>query len=221
VRVRLGVSLVVTALLVPLIPLPPEVDPFSMAGVRITIDQVVIGLAMGFVLRLLFGALELGGQIIATQMGLGFASLVDPQNGVQAPVISVFYNLVGTLLFLALNGHLILLQLLSGSFKTLPVGTHGLSADGLWSLATWAGQMFAGGVLIALPTVAALMIVNLAFGVMTRAAPQLNLFAVGFPISLLLGLIIMLLSLPSLVPQLSRFLDAAFAVIQRLTFQGA
>ena len=98
----------------------------------------------------------------------------------------------GTLVFLSLNGHLLLVQLLVDSFKTLPVAAVGADRDVLWALVAWASRTFAGAVLISLPAVASLLVVNLAFGVMTRAAPQLNIFAVGFPITLILGLLILL-----------------------------
>jgi flagellar biosynthetic protein FliR len=220
VRVRLGLAVLITLLVAPLIPPTPVVDPLSAEGALITLQQVIIGLAAGLVLRLVFAALELGGQIVATQMGLGFAALMDPQNGVQAPLISVFYNLIATLIFLSLDGHLVLLRLLIESFHTLPIATTGLLPSDLWQLVNWAGQMFTGAVVIALPLISALTIVNLAFGVMTRAAPQLNLFAVGFPISLILGLILLLLSLPTWVPQLSRLLDSAYLTIQDLASEG-
>jgi flagellar biosynthetic protein FliR len=175
---------------------------------------------VGFALRLVFGALELGGQIIAMQMGLGFSVLVDPQNGAQVPLLSAFYSLLATLVFLALNGHLVLLQVLVQSFQTLPVATTGLLPTDLWELPNWGGEIFAGAVGIGLPIIASLAVVNLAFGVMTQAAPQLNLFAVGFPISLLLGLVIIILTLPTLVPQFSRLVESAFLTAQRLADLG-
>jgi flagellar biosynthetic protein FliR len=220
VRIRVGLAVVITVVIAPLIPAVPFMDPFSPAGIVVTLQQVLIGLAVGFILRLAFSALELGGQIIAMQMGLSFAALVDPQNGVQVPLVSAFYNLMGTLIFLALDGHLMLVELIAESFRALPIGADGLIAADLWEIAGWGSQVFAGALLIALPIVAALMVVNLSFGIMTRAAPQLNLFAVGFPISLMFGLIIILLSLPTLVPQLSRLLQSAFVMSQTLATGG-
>lgn len=209
-RVRLILILVLTWTIVPFIPPAPAVEPISPDGMLITVQQVLIGLTMGFILRLVFAALEVGGHVIAMQMGLGFATLMDPQNSGQMPLLSHFYNLMGTLVFLALNGHLILLQMLVESFHSMPVGATGLLAADLWTLVSWGSQMFAGAVLIALPAIASLLVVNLAFGVMTRAAPQFNIFAVGFPITLMLGLLIVLYSLPVLLPQMQRLLDEAF-----------
>ncbi|MCP5195776.1 MAG: flagellar biosynthetic protein FliR [Gammaproteobacteria bacterium] len=215
-RIRLMMALALTWAILPFVPLVPMVEPLSSTGLLITAQQVLIGLTMGFLLRLVFGALELGGHVIATQVGLGFASLVDPQSGAQGPLLSQFYTLLGTLLFLGLNGHLMLIQLLVDSFTVLPIAPTGADRDWLWILVNWASRMFAGAVLVALPAIASLLMVNLAFGVMVRAAPQLNIFAVGFPITLVLGLLIVLYSLPTLMDQLSYLFDEGFRSIGQL-----
>ena len=215
-RIRLMLALALTWAILPLMPPMPMVEPLSPTGLLVTAQQVLIGLSMGFLLRLAFGALELGGQVIATQIGLGFASLVDPQSGVQGPLLSQFYTLLGTLVFLELNGHLMLIQLLVDSFTVLPVAPTGADRDWLWIVVSWASQMFAGAVLVALPAIASLLTVNLAFGVMVRAAPQLNIFAVGFPITLVLGLLIILYSLPTLLYQLNNLFAEAFRSISQL-----
>ena len=168
-RIRLIIALALTWTIVPLIPPVPVIEPLSPTGLLVVAQQILIGLSMGFVLRLAFGALELGGQMIATQMGLSFASLVDPQSGAQSPLLSQFYTLFGTLIFLSLNGHLLLIRMLVESFATLPVAATGADRDLLWLLVNWASGLFAGAVLIALPAIASLLVVNLAFGVMTRA----------------------------------------------------
>ncbi len=120
-----------------------------------------------------------------------------------------------TLIFLSLNGHLVLIEVLADSFKNLPVGMFVPSRDGLWQLVTWGSNMFAGGMMIALPAVAALLLVNLAFGVTTRAAPQLNIFAVGFPIMIMVGLAFLILTLPTITTHLSRLLLESFDLIER------
>ncbi len=212
-RVRLMIILALTWTILPFIQSVPVIEPLSPAGVLVVVQQILIGLSMGFLFRLAFTALELGGLIIATQMGLGFASLVDPQNGAQSPLLSQFYTLLGTLVFLGLNGHLMLVQLLVDSFEVLPVATSGADRDLWWTLVIWASRMFAGAILISLPAIASLLVVNLAFGVMTRAAPQLNIFSVGFPITLVLGLLILLYSLPTLLYQLNNLFTDAFESI--------
>ena len=221
VRVRLALAIALTLVLAPVIPPAPAVDALGARALLIAVQQVVIGLAMGFALQMAFAALSIGSQAIATSMGLGFASMIDPQSGVQVPVLSQFYLLLATLIFLALNGHLILIEVLADSFRVLPVGMQGVTRSGFWALAGWAGQMFAGAALIALPAVAALQVVNLAFGVMTRAAPQLNIFSVGFPITLMLGLVVVLMTLPDIQSSVMRLSMAAFELMRRLAAGGS
>lgn len=220
VRVRVGLSLAITLVVAPALPPMPTVDPVSSTGLVIIVQQILIGLTMGFALRLVFSAFVLAGQIIGQTMGLGFASLVDPQNGVQVPVVSQFYLILTTLIFLSLNGHLILIEVLYGSFTTLPVGEHGITTNGLWGIVIWGGQVFSGAVLVSLPAMTALLVVNVAFGVMTRASPQLNIFAIGFPVMILLGVLIMMMTLPVLIPQLTYMMNEAFIVIQQQILAG-
>jgi flagellar biosynthetic protein FliR len=220
-RVRIAASLALTAVVAPLIEVPVGVEPFSLLGLLTTFQQVLIGAAMGFTLQLVFSAMTQAGEAVAMSMGLGFASMMDPQNGVQVPVVSQYYVVVSTLIFLALNGHLVLIEMVYRSFDTLPVAAAGLDRDAFWLLVQWGSEMFAGAVLVALPAVAALMLVNIAFGVITRAAPQLNIFAVGFPMTLLIGFVMMLLSLPSLLPQVTDLLLSAFGLMERMTAGGA
>ena len=219
-RIRLGLALAITLVIVPLLPTAPAVDPLSGAGLVITFNQLLIGLAMGFALRLVFSAIELSGQIIGQLMGLGFASMIDPENGVQVPVVSQFYSVCTILLFLAFNGHLLMIEMVADSFRTLPISTQGIPLDGLRALADWGSQMFAGAVLVALPAICALLLVNLAFGVMMRSAPQLNIFAVGFPITLLMGMVIMLVTLPALPGQLTNMIDQVFGLMRYLVRGG-
>lgn len=215
-QVRTLFSLVITFLIWPTLPEAPAVELFSIGGFIIDAQQVLIGLAMGFVLQLAFAAIIFGGQSIAYGMGLGFASMVDPTTGVQVPVISQFYQILAILLFLALDGHLLIIQLLVESFKTFPIGEFGLHQKGLWELVLWAGRLFAAGFLLSLPIVTALLIVNLGFGIATRAAPQLNIFSVGFPVSLLLGMILMGTTLPDVLKLFSGFLDSSYQLIMQL-----
>lgn len=220
VRIRLGFALALTVVIVPVIPEAPVVSLFSFDALMIAARQIFIGLAMGFALRMVFAAFVHGSQIIALQMGLGFASMIDPQNGVQVPMLSQFYIIIVTLLFLGLNGHLVVIEVLVDSFHTLPIGGSGIGSQKLWSLVAAASGMLAGAVWIALPAVASLLLVNLAFGVMTRAAPQLNIFAVGFPMTMILGFAVILLSLPSIVPQLDSLMSDGFALSRSLVAGG-
>ena len=221
VRVRLGLALALTLVIAPVVGTRlPDVDLFSADGALVTGHQVLIGLSIGFAMRLLFTVLEVAGQLVAQLMGLGFAAMVDPQSGVQVPVVSQLYVLVTTLAFLALDGHLLLIRALADSFQVLQVAHAGVGQNTMWSLVTQAGWVFSSALLIALPSMAALLIVNLAFGVMTRAAPQLNVFAVGFPVVLMLGFVIMFITLPSIVFQLGDLFDAAFEFVARVIGGG-
>lgn len=220
-RLRLGLGLALAVMVAPLLPAMPVVDALSPQGVLIELNQLVIGLAMGFVLQLVFGALVTAGQTVAMSMGLGFASLVDPQNGIQVPVVSQFYLITSTLLFLVFNGHLLLIQMVVDSFHTLPVGTTGLPREAIYDLVTWATQMFSGALMVALPAVTSIMLVNMALGVMTRAAPQMNIFSVGFPITLLGGFAVIILTLPGLESQFTQILNGGFALVHDLAIGGA
>ncbi len=213
VRVRVLLAVVLSWMLIPLIPEPPAVEPVSAAGILMAAQQIMIGLTMGFVLQLVFAGLAFAGEAVAMSMGLGFASMMDPQNGTQVPVVSSYYVIVATLLFLALNGHLILIGLLADSFRTLPVGG-GVEREILWTLVVWAGHLFSGGLLVALPAVTSMLLVNLAFGVVTRAAPQLNIFAVGFPVALFIGFILLFYTVPGIAPRFESLLSAGFGVIK-------
>lgn len=214
-RVRLFLAGAITFIVAPLIP-APNVAVFSFAAVIVTIHQLLIGFASAFVLQLIFDALAMGGQLLANTMGLGFAFNVDPLRGVSTPVLGQMYMILVTLLFLAIDGHLVLIEILVQGFTTLPIGMSGLDSELIWRVAQWGTQLFAGALVVALPGMAALLVVNLAFGVMSRAAPTLNLFAVGFPISLISGLVIMYIGLPSVLAAFNQSLDAAFGLIRTL-----
>jgi len=212
-RIRMLIVIALTMVIVPILPPPAVIDPFGVDGMVITMAQVMIGLAMGFAVKLIFSAIETGGHIMAQTMGLGFAQMNDPANGVTVPVVSQFYIILATLLFLALNGHLVLIDVLAESFTMLPVSMQGISPDGLWVLITWSSWIFTGAVLISLPVVVALLLINIAFGVMMRASPQLNVFAVGFPLTLTFGFIFMWASLDIFLPQFNNLIEAALMAV--------
>jgi flagellar biosynthesis protein FliR len=215
-RSRLVLSIALTALVVPMIQ-APAVAPFSGAGFVVVAQQLLIGVAMGFALQVVFDALGLAGQLLANSMGLSFAFNVDPLRGSSTAALGQLYIVLATLTFLALGGHLALIELLVGSLHTLPVGTDGLGQEGLWMLVNWGGTLFSGAIMIALPGVTALLIVNLAFGVVSRAAPSLNLFAVGFPISLVVGLLVVLSGIGPLQEGVAQLLGRGFEFLRGLT----
>ncbi|HIE54593.1 MAG TPA: flagellar biosynthetic protein FliR, partial [Chromatiaceae bacterium] len=215
VRVRILLAALI-AWLLPVLPGAPAVDLLSGEALLISIYQILIGVAMGFILQLVFAVFVVAGQNIAMAMGLGFASAVDPQNGVQVPVVSQAFLILVTLVFLALNGHLLLIELLADSFRLLPVGVLRPEPDQLWQIALWGSYMFAGGLLVALPAVTGLLLVNIAFGVAARASPQLNIFAVGFPVMILAGFLLILVLLPGVGDHLGDMMSDAFQLMRQL-----
>ncbi|MCF6353537.1 MAG: flagellar biosynthetic protein FliR [Candidatus Polarisedimenticolaceae bacterium] len=212
-RWRAALTLVITLIVMPMLPPAPVVETFSHEAMLIALQQIAIGVMMGFMLQLVFAAVVFAGQVMAYSMGLGFASMMDPQNGVQVPVVSQFYLILVTLLFLVLNGHLILIELVIDSFQTVPIAVDGLSRNTLWDIAIWGGRVFSGGLLIALPLVTALLVVNLGMGIITRAAPQLNIFAVGFPMTMMIGFIVMWATLPNVLQNFGELVNESFQFI--------
>lgn len=215
VSVKILTAFFITAVIAPVIPHASNVAPASAEGILIVVQQVIIGLAMGLATRLVFSSMEMAGHIAGLQMGLGFATFFDPQNGTQLPLMGQFISIFATLLFLSMNGHLIMISALTESFYTLPVGQP--MADGSFkALALAGGRIFAWGVQLALPVIAALMLVNVALGVLTRAAPQLNIFAVGFPLTLGVGFIILALSIPTFPPVFTQMVETTIATMLNL-----
>jgi len=216
VRFRLMLMLLITWMVMPTLPAMPTAEVLSHTGFIIMLQQILIGVIMGFILQMVFGALVFGGQVVAYSTGLGFASMVDPQNGVQVPVIAQFYLILATLLFLLSNGHLLAIELVADSFQTLPVAVDGISRNGLLEIVAWGSRLFAGGLLISLPIVGAMLMVNMGMGVVMRAAPQLNIFSVGFPVTMLLGFALMWVSLPSVFSLFNAIVDEAFQLMMQL-----
>ncbi len=196
VRVRVALSLLITLMIIPSLGAMPLVDPLSVDSILISVQQLLIGVAMGLLVLIAFNAATMAGESIAITMGLGFALMNDPQNGAQVPVVSQFYLIMGTLLFLAFDGHHAILMLLNASFILLPIG-ESLTNDSLWILVSWGASIWYGALAIALPALAAMLTVNITMGIITRAAPQLNLFSVGFPITMTVGFFAIMLSLPT------------------------
>jgi len=216
VKIRLGIAIAITIVIVPILPPVPSIEPFSAEAILITLQQILIGLAMGLALQLVFAMFVIGGQIIAYQMGLGFASMVDPQSGTQVPVVSQFYVIIITLLFFSMNGHLMLIQSVHDSFFSMPIGPTGIGLDGVWSLLLWSSKMYVGAVKIALPAIASIMLINFTFAVVTRSAPQFNIFSIGFPITMVMGFFIIMVTLFTVIPHFSQHIDSVFLLINRM-----
>lgn len=193
---RLMVGLAVTFSLAPALPVLPVVAGGSWIGLAMVAEQTLIGILMGMALRIAFAAVDVAGELIGLQMGLSFAVAFDPINGGSTPVIAEFLGLFTSLIFLAMNGHLLALTVLAESFTLLPVTTEPFQAIALSNVVAFGATLFSTGVLLALPLITALLVTNLALGVLARIAQQLNLFAIGFPVTLGLGFVVLLMSLP-------------------------
>jgi flagellar biosynthetic protein FliR len=210
-RIKLVFGIVVTLAIIPALPPMPAIQAGSWLGLAILAEQITIGMLIGFALRIAFAAVDVAGQLIGLQMGLSFAVFYDPTSASQAPVVSEFLALLGTLLFLAVNGHLLTLSLLAQSFTLLPVtATPFFAAKSMLTLLAWSTTMFAAGVLLALPLIAALLIANIAMGVLSRVAPQLNLFAIGFPVTIVAGFTVIAISLPYFASALQNLFEQSF-----------
>ncbi|HEY0288154.1 MAG TPA: flagellar biosynthetic protein FliR [Pseudomonas sp.] len=199
-RVRLYLALAITVVVTPALPAMPQVHALDISALLLIAQQIIIGAAMGLSLQLFFQAFVIAGQIVGIQMGMGFASMVDPVNGVSVAVIGQFFTMLVTLLFLAMNGHLVVFEVLIESFTTLPVGD-GLIVANFWELVLRLGWVLGASLVLVLPAVTALLVVNIAMGVMTRAAPQLNIFSIGFPLTLVLGMGILWVTLGDILNQ--------------------
>ncbi|WP_392886472.1 flagellar biosynthetic protein FliR [Pseudomonas migulae] len=199
-RIRLYFALAITVVVVPGLPPMPPVQALDLSALLLIAEQIIIGALMGLSLQLFFQAFVVAGQIISIQMGMGFASMVDPTNGVSAAVIGQFLTMLVTLLFLGMNGHLVVFEVLTESFTTLPVGS-AMLVNHFWDIANKMGWVLGAAMLLVMPAITALLVVNIAFGVMTRAAPQLNIFSIGFPLTLVLGLVIFWVSLGDILNQ--------------------
>jgi flagellar biosynthetic protein FliR len=213
-RVRVSLVLLLTLVLAPLA--PASIDPMSAAGLATFAGQLLIGAAIGFVLNLVFEAVSFGGQLISQSMSLGFAEVIDPQGGGSTAVLGQFYMLLVTLIFLAMNGHLRLIALLADSFHSLPPGAAAIDANGLHAVVMFGAELFGGAVRVALPAVTSLLVVNIGFAAISRAAPAMNLFAVGFPITITLGILVLWLSLRSLPGAFDALQNSAWSLMHDL-----
>lgn len=218
-RVRMGLSFAVTLLVAPLLPPVPEVDALSLAAATITLQQIFIGTLMGLMFVMMMQLFVVAGQMIAMQMGLGFASMVDPANGVSVPVLSQIFLVAVTLMFLAMNGHLVMIEVVVESFTAWPISNQILGPDSitksdLWQFLMRISWLFASALVLSLPAITAVLIINLSFGIMTRAAPQMNVFSLGFPIGMLFGLFIVWVSIGGLLPKFDGFAEETFLFLR-------
>jgi len=198
VRARIALALLIAFAAQPSLPNQPLINLNGPEAWGAVMQQVGIGLIIGFVVRLVFASFELAGEVVGFQMGLNFASFFDPSMNAQSSAAARFFGYMASLLFVVLNGHLLVLMVVIRSFEVFPVNQNFLEALSLMKLYSLGGELFASGFWIALPIVGMLMFANLALGIVSRVAPQMNIYSVGFPITLAVGLIGMTVTLPML-----------------------
>jgi len=212
-RFRMLLALSITFLVVPVIPVYETAPLFGLRSFLLVAEQTLIGIVMGFVSRLMLETFVVGAQVVAMQSGLGFASLMDPANGTSVPALGQFFLMLTTLLFISVDGHLVMIRLVVESFTSFPIGSSLDISEMFIKLVNWAKWVFAAALIMALVSISSLLIVNISFGVMTRAAPQINVFAVGFPLTMVAGLILVWLTLAFFLPHFERQLVRASSLI--------
>lgn len=219
-RYKVGMAVFITLAVMPSLPPMPQVDMLSFHGAGILVQQLLIGITIGFVIRIVFASVDLAGQLSAMSMGLGFATFYDPQSQGQSTSVSQLFTIIAMLFFLSINGHLIMIMSVTESFITMPIQAELSNSINFQQILHFGGNIFSTGLHIALPVIAALLITNLALGILSRTAPQLNLFGIGFPITISIGLIIIALSFPRLAVPLERLMSEGFSNITLLMTTG-
>jgi flagellar biosynthetic protein FliR len=221
VSVKVGLGVMLASIMAPAIPALPAADPLSMAGLLILMQELLIGLGMGFAMRVVFAAIEMAGEVSSLTMGLGFATFFDPMSSGRSSAVSQFLALIATMAFLAANAHLVLLEALAESFISMPVSATPISSGAPLELARWGARIFGAGLQLSLPIVAALLITNVALGILTRAAPQLNIFGIGFAVSLGVGLLVISMVLPYLGAPMQTLFNQGIEAVRSLPRTGA
>lgn len=214
-RAKIGLALLIALAAQASMPSQPTIDVNGPGAFGAVVQQVGIGLAIGFTMRLIFAAFELAGQVVGFQMGLGFAAFFDPASSAQSSAMGRFYANMAALLFLALNGHLLVIMAVVNSFAVFPVEQNFLQALAAMRLETLGAELFASAFWISLPVVAMLMFANLALGIISRVAPQMNIYAVGFPVTLAVGLIGVAATLPMLDQPFATLMERMMEIFVR------
>ncbi|GED40855.1 flagellar biosynthetic protein FliR [Cobetia marina] len=212
--VRLLMAFGLAVIIAPLIDSPPAPDMLGLVAVWQLALQMAVGMALGLVMRITFAIVEAAGEFIGLQMGLAFASFFSEDTGTNTQVLSRLLGMLAMLLFLAFNGHLLVLEILVGHFHDIPLDLARLGPPGLENLLLWSASLFSAGLLLALPLVASLLAINLAMGVLNRSAPQLSVFSIGFPLTLLLGIAMLWLMMPGMTDWLSLLFRQALSALQ-------
>lgn len=213
-RVRVSLALLIVVCAQPSLPEMPVIPLDSPVALMVIAQQVLIGLTMGFAARVVFAAIEFAGELVGLQMGLNFASFFDPLSGTQVTAVSRFYGTTAAWLFVVMNGHLMLTGAVLGSFKAFPVSPEPLAFLHVIQPQVWGAEVFRLGLWVSLPVVSMLILVNMVMGLMARVAPQMNIFSIGFPITLGVGFTGLWLTLPMMQTPLTMALERMMAYFQ-------
>jgi flagellar biosynthetic protein FliR len=216
-RVKIALAAFLALIVAPTLAPMPQVTVFSANGVWIMVMQFLIGAALGFTMQLVFAAVEMAGTLAGLQMGLGFATFFDPSSSASQQVISSFLNMIAMLAFLAYNGHLQVVAALIESFQTVPIAQAALGPPGLRMLVQWGNAIFTAGLLLSLPVVIALLVANLSLGILNRAAPQIGVFQIGFSVTLMVGMLLLMLMLPNMIPYFAHLVDTGIDQMGRIS----
>lgn len=211
-RVKMGLGLVITFIVAPTLP-PIDANMFSANGLWLAIQQLLIGIALGFTMQFAFATIRYAGEVIGLQMGLSFATFVDPTSHLNMPVLARFMDMLAMLLFLVLNGHLWLISMLVDTFHTLPIGGDSLNSNAFMAITRSAGMIFVNGIMLALPIITLLLTINLAMGLLNRMSPQFSIFVIGFPITLTVGILLMVAMMPLIAPYTERVFSEVFNLL--------
>ena len=214
VRLRVALAFLIALCAQASLPEAPAIALDSAQAFLVIVQQVLIGLALGFATRVVFSAIELAGELVGLQMGLNFAGFFDPATGGQTTAVSRFYGVSVAWLFIVINGHLLLIAAVVQSFQAFPVGPEPFAFLRSAQPQLWGAEIFRLGLWIALPMIAMLLFVNLVLGIVSRVAQQMNVFAIGFPITLSVGLLGVLLTLPMMSTPFTMALERMLAYFQ-------
>lgn len=198
----------------------PPFDLFSIKGIVLVAQEIIIGAAIGLTVQLAFAAVSMAGEQIAASMGIGFASMIDPQTGAQSPVLTQFMSIMLLLIFLVVEGHHVLLRHVVASYGVLPVGGDFLDPKIFLDITKAAGLIFSAAFIIGLPLIAALFFVNIIVGLLTRVAPQMNIFSIGFPLTILVGFVLLMIALPSMSKTIASFLNVVSQITRDVILAG-
>lgn len=221
VRVKLGLGILLTIVVTPSIRPLPAVAPASFHGLWIIAQQFLVGAALGLTMQFVLAVVKTAGEFVGLQMGLSFATFFDPATHGNTAVLSRLFNLVTLLMLLALDAHLLMLAGLIQTFEVVPITLQPVGIDGFGALLQWSGQIINLGLVMSLPLITALLTMNLSMGILNRTAPQLSVFAVGFPLALLAGLLMLAIVLPQTMPFFERLTVMALEAVSDVALRFA